>query len=173
MSATEPEAVAHRAPIDAAAHQPMLRRYLFVLGVAAGELDDLVQDVFATALEKGVEERGAPATGTWLRRVARHLVLRRRASRAARREIEAADDTWEVAHRDLDHDDARVEALRRCLEHLPGQRRALLDRAYHDGAGRDELAHEFGLAVEGVKTALRRLRAALAACVERRLGGTR
>lgn len=36
----------------------MLRRYLFVLGARADRLDDLVQEVFAVALKKELQDRG-------------------------------------------------------------------------------------------------------------------
>jgi len=44
-----------------------------------------------------------------------------------------------------------------------------LDLQYRDRAGREEIAAQLGLAVEGVKTLLRRARAALRDCVERNL----
>ena len=65
----------------------------------------------------------------------------------------------------------RVDALRSCIDGLPERSRELLRRCYADDAGRHELGDEFGLAVDGVKTALRRLRAALRECIERRIRG--
>ena len=150
----------------------MLRRYLFVLGAGADHLDDLIQDVFTLALEKQIEDRGERATGTWLRRAAKNLLLRQRHSRTARREVEVGDEVWQQAHDELAREDERVDALRRCLGQLPERQRALLARAYRDGAGRRELAAEFAMAPDGIKTILRRLRAALASCVERRLGAS-
>lgn len=151
---------------------PMLRRYLFVLGAAPDRLDDLVQDVFVTALEKSFEDRGPAATGGLLRAVARHLLLRARRSAAARREVELAHEAWcEDAAIDGDEDgDGRVAALRACLDALPARCRQLLRGAYEDRLGRHELAARFGLRPGGVKTALRRVREALRQCVERKRG---
>ncbi len=59
-----------------------------------------------------------------------------------------------------------VSVLPRCLA-----ARAMLQRAYVGGAGREELGKQFGLVANEVKTALRRLRAGLRECVARRLGG--
>ena len=147
----------------------MLRRYLFVLGAPAGRVDDLVQDVFALVLEKKVEDRGEAAAGSFLRGVAKNLLLRARRSHVARREVELADEVWRQECGQGSGDD-RVEALRHCVGDLPERSRMLLRRAYEDGEGREAIGAEFGMVPNGVKTALRRLRAALRECVERRLG---
>jgi RNA polymerase sigma-70 factor (ECF subfamily) len=148
----------------------MLRRYLYVLGAPVDRIDDLLQEVFVLVLRRGLEDRGAGPVGAFLRGVARNLLLRERRSVAARREVELADEVW---RKQCEPDDgaARLVALRRCVDALPLRSRALLARCYGDGAGRGELGAEFGLAVDGVKTALRRLRAALRACIGRRLRG--
>lgn len=152
-------------------HAAMLRRYLWVLGARADRVDDLVQEVFVVALQKGLADRGPAAAGAFLRGVAKNLLLRERRSRAARREVELADEVWrEQCGGDGDGDD-RVEALRRCIEALPDKSRALLTRCYQGGAGREALGAEFGMVPDGVKTALRRLRAVLRECIERRLRG--
>ncbi|HEX5052700.1 MAG TPA: hypothetical protein VFZ65_13065 [Planctomycetota bacterium] len=155
-------------PQALAVYAAMLRRYLFVLGARADRIDDLVQEVFVLTLKKGIEDRGAPAVGAFLRGVAKNLLLRERRSRTARREVELADEVWHET--DGDGDD-RVEALRRCVDALPERSRLLLQQTYAHGLGRDAAAHAFGLRVDGVKTALRRLRDGLRECVERRLRG--
>jgi RNA polymerase sigma-70 factor, ECF subfamily len=148
----------------------MLRRYLFVLGARADRIDDLVQDVFALVLRKGLEDRGSAGVGAFLRAVAKHLLLRDWHSKKARREVELADEIWREECGD-DGQELRIAALRQCIASLPMRARALLQRAYVDRAGRIAIGREFGLVANGVKTALRRLRAGLRGCVERRLGG--
>ena len=66
---------------------------------------------------------------------------------------------------------AYLAALGDCLEVAvtPRVRRAL-ELQYRDRASRGEIASQLDLAVEGVKTLLRRARSALRDCVERRLG---
>ena len=145
----------------------MLRRYVFVLGVRADRVDDVVQEVFVVALTKPFEDRGPDATGAFLRAIGKNLVLRERRSAAARREVELADAVWH----EEPGDDARIDALRQCVGELPERSRQLLEMTYGDGAGREDAARAMGMRGDGVKTALRRLRAALRACVERRLGG--
>lgn len=148
----------------------MLRRYLHVLGARTDRIDDLVQEVFVIALQKAIDDRGAAAVGTFLRGVAKNLLLRQRRTLAARREVELADEVW---REQCGHDvgDARVDALRNCVDGLPERSRLLLRRRYTDGAGRHELGAELGMAADGIKTTLRRLRAALRDCVERRMRG--
>tara|TARA_R110002072_G_scaffold162687_1_gene314778 strand:- start:1543 stop:2028 length:486 start_codon:yes stop_codon:yes gene_type:complete len=151
-------------------HAAMLRRYLHVLGAGADRVDDLLQEVFVVALHKLVDDRGAAAAASFLRGVAKNLLLRQRRSWAARREIVFGDEVWREQCND-GSGDRRVDALRSCIDGLPERSRELLRRCYADDAGRHELGDEFGLAVDGVKTALRRLRAALRECIERRIRG--
>jgi DNA-directed RNA polymerase specialized sigma24 family protein len=154
------------------AHAAMMRRYLFVLGARADRIDDLVQEVFVLVLQKPIEDRGPAAVGAFLRGVARNLLLRERRSAGARREVELAHEVWQQEC-GTGAGDERIDALRQCVDALPQRSRALLQRVYADGAGRAAAGAEFGLAADGVKTALRRLRDGLRGCVERRLrGGT-
>ena len=146
----------------------MLRRYLYVLGARPDRLDDLVQEALVVALQCAGDvrdERGG--VRAFLCGVAKNLLLRDRRSAVRRREVELADEVW----REEPGVDARIDALRRCVAELPERSRHLLERTYRDGAGRAESARELGMRRDGVKTTLRRLRAALKACVERRLRG--
>lgn len=159
----------HRPAAEAlAAHAAMLRRYLFTLGAAADRIEDLVQQVFVLALEKDLEDRGPAALGSWLRTAGKHLLLRERRSASARREVELGDEVWREECGDDGAD--LVEALRECLRRLPPRGRALVQATYGDGFGRLAAGAAVGLAADGVKTALRRVRAALKRCVRDRIG---
>ncbi len=155
---------------DLQPHVEMLRRYLFVLGARADRLDDLAQEVFAVALKKQLQDRGPAALASFLRGVAKNLLLRDWQSAKKRREVELADEVWQDECGD-GGEDLRLDALRRCLHGLPSRSRSMLQRAYVDRVGRVALGREFGLVVNGVKTALRRLRIGLRSCVEQRVGG--
>ena len=148
-------------------HRAMLRRYTAVLGAPAGALDDLLQEVFVVVLGKPFVDRGPAATGALLRAIARNLVLRARRTAAARREVELAHEVWCEEAGD-DDGDPRVEALRACVEALPARGQQLLQLSYVDGLDRQAVARAVGMRPFGVKTAMRRLRAALRACLERR-----
>ena len=153
-------------------HVPMLRRYLYVLGARPDRLDDLVQEALVVALQRAIDLRDERVdVRAFLCGVAKNLLLRDRRSAVRRREVELADAVWN----EEPGDDARIDALRRCVAELPERSRHLLERTYRDDAGRAETARELGMRRDGVKTALRRLREGLRACVERRLrtGGER
>jgi RNA polymerase sigma-70 factor (ECF subfamily) len=157
---------------DFGAYVPMLRRYLRTLGARADRVDDLVQETFLVALQKQLEVRDRTAEAAWLRGVARHLLLREWRSAAKRREVELSDGVWNEQCGDGDGGDL-VDALRECVRKLPARSRVMLQQAYADGGGRAELGRAFGLVADGVKTALRRLRAALKECLQRRLRSKR
>lgn len=154
---------------DLRPREAMLRRYLFVLGAAVDLIDDLVQETFVLTLGKRCDWRGDAALGVFLRGVARNLLLRLRRDTASRREVELAHEVWCEDDGDRD-DDERLADLRACVQALPARGRALLDAAYREQRSRDDLAQAFAMRPEGVKTALRRLRDALRACIERKRG---
>ncbi len=155
------------------AHQAGVWRYLRFLGCDAAEADDLTQDTFLAVLRKPFELRSPPETAAYLRTVARNrlLMARRRKGNSPRAvDLDAAEVVWAQSAGDNGLDDYLV-ALGHCLEVAvsPRTRRAL-ELQYRDRASHAEIAAELDLAVEGVKTLLRRARDVLRDCVERRLG---
>jgi RNA polymerase sigma factor (sigma-70 family) len=61
-------------------------------------------------------------------------------------------------------------ALLACLEHLPAQSRRLILLRYGDAtASAEELAAQFGRSVQSIYSQVKRIKATLRACVERRL----
>jgi RNA polymerase sigma-70 factor (ECF subfamily) len=155
------------------AHQGGVWRYLRFLGCDPTEADDLVQETFLAVLREGFEERSPPQTAAYLRTVARNrLLMARRKRRTSPPEVdlEAAEAVWaRVAGEDGLND--YLSALGHCLEAAVSPRvRRALELQYRDRASRAEIAAKLDLAVEGVKTLLRRGRSALRDCVERRLG---
>ncbi|MFO1077298.1 MAG: sigma-70 family RNA polymerase sigma factor [Planctomycetota bacterium] len=155
---------------DAAALRDAVWRYLCVLGADAATADDLVQEAFVVALRRAGFDASVPAaTFAFLRTTARHLWLKSRRRRVTEREIEEADRVWDA--RCEDRGAAYLAALAQCLDELPDRGRALIDATYGGKRGRAASAAATGLSKDGVKSALRRLRAFLQGCVERRLGG--
>ena len=65
--------------------------------------------------------------------------------------------------------DDYVDALQKCLATLPARSRQLLQSTYADGVGRAAAAKQIGMGLEGIKSALRRLRAWLHDCITQRL----
>jgi RNA polymerase sigma-70 factor (ECF subfamily) len=168
-----------RAPNDAGALlEPALarrlRRYLHVLGCRADRVDDLVQETVLVALRAGFRDQGPAAAWLFAQRTARHLYLQQVRSLQQRREVELAHEVFAAQCNNGGRDDggdAFVAALRECVAALPERSRRLLEGTYGDDLGRTEIGRALGLSPDGVKTALRRLRAALRECIERRRGG--
>jgi len=155
------------------AHQAGVWRYLRFLGCDPTEADDLVQETFLAVLRDGFEVRSAAQTAAYLRTVARNRLLmarRKQRRRPPAVDLEAAEAVWAQAAGEDGLSDY-LAALDECLEKAVSPRvRRAIQLQYRDRASRDEIAAELQLAVEGVKTLLRRARSALRDCVQRRLG---
>lgn len=153
-------------------HQAGLRSYLRWLGAAGDVAEDLVQDTFVTALTQPPVERNAPATAAWLRTVARHLLLRelRAAGRRGRAvELDEAAAAWERHLGGADDGDAFRAALRACLGGLTPRQGEAMRLRYCDDLPVATVGERMGISAGGAETLLRRLRAVLRACIERRL----
>jgi len=158
-------------------HLRSLWRYLRMLGAEPAEADDLAQEAFVVAMQKGAlpGEPGQSEPGllaAFLRTTARFLFLRLR--KASRRERRLADDVDALWARDAlrDGGDGLVAAVRACVGELDGRARRAIELCYglhdNDAQGRAAIAHELGLQENGVKTLLQRVRQKLRECIERR-----
>ncbi len=153
-------------------HQADVWRYLRYLGCAAAEADDLTQETFICVIQKPFEQRSRAETAAYLRTVARRRLLvarRRQGSEPATSDLELAEEVWAASTLDRPISDS-VNALTDCLESAvtPRVREALALR-YGDDAPRERIAELLDMTADGVKTMLRRARAALRECIERKL----
>lgn len=175
-----PMPVAPPAPVPAAATGPAIERHLRGLwrhlrmyGCDAATADDLAQQVFVVAVEKGALAFEPAAAAAFLHRTARLVFLRHVRDRAGARELAAAVDELWAQDCAADGGDARLEALRACVAQLDERARAAVAACYGDGADeagrRDAAAQRLGLRPNGLKTLLQRVRQQLRACIERRL----
>jgi RNA polymerase sigma-70 factor (ECF subfamily) len=146
-------------------HAPFVRRYLRTLG-AGSDLEDLLQSTFLVLLQRPFVERGDAPTAAFLRTTARQLFLQRH--RQLLPQVEAADLVWD-RHCGDDAGSDYVDALRACVQRLGERARAIVQWRYGEHRGRGEVARSLGMTPDGVKTALRRIRASLKQCIERRL----
>ncbi len=157
------------------AHEAGLYRYLKYLGADHAAAEDLLQETFLTAFRHG----NPPATeesrrlGAWLRTIARNLFYshcrkRKRMPVALdHTALEAAEAAWQGwADRDGEDMETRLARFRRCLENTNGRNRTILELRYVEKIPREEIARKLGLKLEGVKSALQRVRAALVKCME-------
>ncbi len=147
-------------------------RYLRMQGASPHEADDLAQEAFVLALQKGAATLDPAATTMFLRRTARFLFLHlRRDHRAAVELADAVDGLWD---RDCDADagDDLLDTLRHCVGQLQERARRAVELSYGLGAfdakHRVDVATELGLQPNGVKTLMQRVRQQLRECIERR-----
>jgi len=161
------EATATRDPVWIAAAGRRIRRYLRCLRCPRDLVDDLVQETLLTALRHWPEHEPPLA---WLLTTARNLWFQH--CRARRRTAVLAELTalHERAVRELSADggDWRLQALADCVLGLPPRARLALSLRYREGLPPHAIAVQLGLSEAGTKTLLRRTKAALARCVERR-----
>ena len=152
------------------AHQAGIWRYLRYLGANESEADDLRQETFIEVMQRPFEQRSDRETSGYLRTIARHQFLRMR-KRAGRTisldELDVADEVWDRLAGD--GGDAMLDALDECLKHVNGRARQAIDLQYRQELSREAIAKKLELKPDGVKTLLRRTRATLRECVERRI----
>ncbi len=138
--------------------------------------EDLTQETFLAAFRNNIrcpaDERGQAA---WLRGIARNLFLahcRRTKNSPIRIDsqlLEQAENLWkEEFLRDGDGFDY-VEALRACMKRLSDRQRQLIELRYAKKTSRPDMARLLQMTEDGVKSALQRVRAALADCIQTRL----
>ena len=144
-----------------ARHALAVRRYLRMHGADPHTAEDLTQEAFVTALQKGAMDLEPAAAQAFLRRAARYAFLHQlRAGRRATLLADAVDELWE---RDAQDDGG---------ERLEGRAAEAVRSAYgidRPAVPRDDLAAALALQPNGLKTLLQRTRQLLRACLERNL----
>jgi RNA polymerase sigma-70 factor (ECF subfamily) len=155
-------------------HRTALYGYIFASVRNHADAEDILQNVSVAVTESIQQLHDEKGFLPWAREIARRRILAHR--RTTRREqpidpelllrlAEAADRV----ERECDSSDHRA-ALMACLESLPEPSRRLIAQRY-DGSsnGMNELAARFGRSVQGIYARVKRIKAALRDCVERRL----
>ena len=153
-------------------HQAGVWRYVRFLGADQCESDDLTQETFLALARGQFVERDERQTAGYLRVVARNqlLALRRKQNREISTvELEAADSVWAAAAGPDGSLNNYLDALRDCLGQLEGRAGQVIQMHYHEHAGREAIAEKLEMQPDGVKTLLRRTRAVLRECVERKI----
>lgn len=143
----------------------------FVWAIVRDEhiVDDVLQEVYALAIEKAGEIHDERHLSLWMRRAARleaFTALRQR-SKSSSVFSEQVLDQLEQQWSELDNQDcgAQVEALRRCLGILTTRNRDLVRMRYVEGMTGVEIACALGRNVKSVYVAISRIHRALADCI--------
>lgn len=153
--------------------QPGLREYIAGLLGGLDGADDLVQETNLFLWSK--REDFVPGTNfrAWAMRVAWFKVMAERRDRARQGKVVFSEPMLEQlaarAVERLPESDARLGALRHCLEKTRPQDRRILEWKYGRSASLTELAASTGCAAAALHKTISRLRIALRHCVEKKL----
>ncbi len=139
-------------------------------------IEELVNDALATAFEKLPTYRGGGTFRSWVKGIARNLLLRhldhlrRTVTQESGESLEAALAQAALDRASSDHSipDDLMHRLRGCLEQIAPMSKRLLAWRYADGLSLDEVAARAQRSVAGITNVLFRLRGQLRTCIERR-----
>ena len=162
-------AVSEQTELDFAAlvrqHQANVWRYVRFLGASTADADDLTQETFLALNRAQFKQRSEHETAAYLRTIARNqlLMARRRQGREVNTvELEAAEQVWVTTG----NKNVYLDSLSVCLDKLDGHARIAIHQFYHEQRSRIEIANQFNMTPEGIKTLLRRTREILRHCIE-------
>lgn len=155
--------------------QPGLRSFLRTLLPCPGDADDVLQETNLILWQKREEYDSTRDFGPWARRIAyfqtlAHLKKRSR-SRESRFSEEMAESLAVECERRADALEDRIQALRICLDKLPGDERELVEARYGTGASVKVMAGEIGRSADALSMHLYRVRQKLAECISKSLRG--
>ncbi len=158
-------------------HQAETYRYARYLGADRVTAEDVVQDTFlAAAKSSSVPDMGNnQRRSAWLRGVARNVFLTHcRRSKASPVKVDSdylkkAESVWASEFLRGGDGFEYVEALRKCLDDLSKKERRVVDLRYARKKARSEMAALFNMTEDGIKSLVRRIRTALADCINRRV----
>ena len=154
------------------ANDAAIRGFVRSLVPSRQDADDVMQEV-AVVLWKKFSELPDEDFRRWSFGVARYAVLAWKRDKARDRHV-FGDDTLDLMAEDaastLPADEARREALEKCLTKLPTDQRELVRIAYEPGARIDELAAKLGRTAMALYKSLHRIRMTLIECTRRELG---
>jgi RNA polymerase sigma-70 factor, ECF subfamily len=159
------------------AHQAGIYRYLRYLGASESVAEDVLQDTFIVLMRNPTAHTMEPNVrlAAWLRGVARNKFLTHCRRQKRRKPLEdgtlmnKAELVWRREFLRQSDGFDYMDALRRCVDALPEKQRLAIEMRYDRRESRSGMARLLGMTENGVKSLLRRVRAALGDCVRRRI----
>lgn len=155
--------------------QPAVRSFLHALLREPQAVDDLLQDVAVTLIDKFDELSDTDKFAAFAMGIARNKVMNYRTTRSRDRhtfDSEAIDRLVDV-HAAMAHEsEPRRAALERCLAALPKRGREAIDLRYDQELDTQKIAEHFGMTRGAVNVLLHRTRRSLLECIESRLKTT-
>ncbi len=159
------------APLYARWHLEILR-FVLTLVPDRHQAEDVVQETARVLWEKFAAYDPGRPFWPWARQIAYYEVLKFRKRRATAPHFFSDDLVETLAQERAQQEDLleeRREALRRCLEALPGEDRQLLSQRYGDNLAVEEMARRLGKSSNALYILMHRIRQKLAHCVRRAL----
>jgi RNA polymerase sigma-70 factor (ECF subfamily) len=155
-------------------HRPGLYGYILACVRQHADAEDVFQEVALAVIQSIGSLQSEDEFSYWAREIARRRVLAhfRRAGRENVHDPDQVRRLAEAAERveDVRPTPERQAALLACLESLPEHSRRLIALRYDpDSGGAEELARQLGRSVQAVYAMVKRIKASLRACAERRL----
>lgn len=135
--------------------------------------EDIFQNVAIKAMTKDVEFKSAGELISWAFVTARRESIdwvrrhKKEASIPDTKLMEILEEEWQS---DETREDSRLEALRSCVESLPGKLADLLRLRYFDGLSCGKVGEKIGIGLDAVYKRLSRVHQSLRDCVRSRLG---
>lgn len=153
--------------------QPELRAFIGHLMPFAEVRKDILQEVNLLVWEKRDSFQPGTNLRAWVFRFARNVTMNHQKRARREKEVMFAPETIAALAADFERADpsidARMPALRRCLEKVPDDERRLLLQRYGRHGAVQEAAEAAGCTAASLRGVLFRLRVALRRCVEREL----
>jgi RNA polymerase sigma-70 factor (ECF subfamily) len=157
-------------------HERPLRAWLAVHAPPGIDPDEVAQRTFVAAFVRIADYRPGSCFPAWLFAIAR-AQLRTESTRLRRVADYHARYAPDLLRRELDRRaqqppelwEARLDALRACLDSLDDRLRRFLTWRYDEGVPLDEMAARCGRSVAAIKKQLWSLRQSLQRCIELRL----
>lgn len=137
--------------------------------------DELAQEALARAWVKRDQYRPGTSPRAWLLSIARSQLMEhhRRADRDRRHMRELVRQELlrhQPADRSRSDTNAKLDALKVCLEEIGDEHRQLLELVHSQGLTSDAAAEMLGIKAPACRQRLSRLQRALKTCAEKRLG---
>jgi RNA polymerase sigma-70 factor (ECF subfamily) len=155
-------------------HQVMIQAYAYAIVRDHHLAEDVYQEVAAIVAGRADTVPEDDGVLPWLREITRRkaLELRRRSRRIgillSDEVIDALAPAFEQTASETGAD--LRQAMADCVDKLPPEARTVVEGRYGSDRSCEELAEEIGRSVQGVYGMLKRLRLALARCVQQNVG---
>ena len=152
--------------------QSAVSAYITANVIDLHHVDDLVQEVAQVCAEKFSTFDRERSFMSWALGIARHRLLKYYRARSRDRLVlsEPALERLEAGLVRVEHEtEERRDAVRRCLQHVEGRRRQVLEMRYGTGLKVGDIATQLEMSASGVSVMLHKVRAALFNCVRREL----